>query len=197
MEKYRLEQVAVRLVQNAPLLSEEKIQTPKDAIKILANTFQDFDREVIGVVHLRPDKVPINMTIASIGTLDTTLSHPRELLKAAFLSNADSILLFHNHPSGNLSPSREDIALTIRMQQLCTLAGIPVLDHIILGGNCSYYSFLEKNILPLDQVHYSTELDSIDLKAAEYESQKYKSKERQEDFSKKTRKNHRKNEIEL
>ena len=105
--KYGIDQVSVRLVKEAPILSEEEISTPDDAIRILGDTFKDYDREVVGVVHLRSDNVPINMTIISMGTLNQSLVHPREVLKAAFLSNAASILLFHNHPSGSLKPSKE------------------------------------------------------------------------------------------
>lgn len=132
-QMFGLEQVSVRLVKEPPLLSEETIESPEDAVRILGDVFRDYDREVAGVVHLRSDHAPINMAIISMGSLNQSLMHPRELLKAAFLSNAESILIFHNHPSGRLIPSQEDIAVTARMQQLCMLAGIPVLDHIILG----------------------------------------------------------------
>ncbi|MDO4648662.1 MAG: JAB domain-containing protein [Eubacteriales bacterium] len=172
-EKYELDQVSVRLVREAPLLSEEKINTPEDAIRILGDAFKDYDREVVGVVHLRSDNAPINMTIVSMGCLNQSIVHPRELLKAAFLSNAAAIMMFHNHPSGSLQPSREDIAITNRMQQLCMMAGIPVLDHIILGQNDFYYSFREKDILPMDEIRYSSELSDVDLKVAEKEATKY------------------------
>ena len=171
--KYGLDQVSVHLVKEQPLLTNEGITNPESAVRILADAFRDYDREVVGVVHLRNDNVPINMTIASIGTLNSSLAHPREIMKAAFLSNAASILLFHNHPSGRLEPSKEDIALTNRMQQLCTLAGIPVLDHIILGKDQYYYSFREKDILPMDSLPYSTDLADINLKIAEKEAEKY------------------------
>ena len=171
--KYGIDQVSVRLVKEAPLLSEEEISTPEDAIRVLGDTFKDYDREVVGVVHLRSDNVPINMTIISMGTLNQSLVHPREVLKAAFLSNAASILLFHNHPSGNLKPSKEDIALTGRMQKLCMLAGIPVIDHVILGNDQSYFSFREKQILPMEQIQYSVDLNDINLKVAEKEAENY------------------------
>lgn len=171
--KYGIDQVSVRLVKEAPLLSEEEISTPEDAIRVLGDTFKDYDREVVGVVHLRSDNVPINMTIISMGTLNQSLVHPREVLKAAFLSNAASILLFHNHPSGSLNPSKEDIALTGRMQQLCMLAGIPVIDHVILGNDQSYFSFREKKILPMEQIQYSVDLNDINLKVAEKEAENY------------------------
>ena len=160
-------------MKEAPILSEEEISTPEDAIRVLGDTFKDYDREVVGVVHLRSDNVPINMTIISMGTLNQSLVHPREVLKAAFLSNAASILLFHNHPSGSLKPSKDDIALTGRMQQLCMLAGIPVIDHVILGNDQSYFSFREKKILPMEQIQYSVDLNDINLKVAEKEAENY------------------------
>ncbi|MDY6333993.1 MAG: JAB domain-containing protein [Lachnospiraceae bacterium] len=172
-KKFGLDQVSIRLVKEPPLLSNEEITNPESAVRILADAFRDYDREVVGVVHLKTDNTPINMMIASIGTLNSSVAHPRELMKAAFLSNAASIILFHNHPSGRLEPSKEDIALTNRMQQLCTLAGIPVLDHIILGKDQYYYSFREKDILPMDSMPYSTDLADINLKIAEKEAEKY------------------------
>lgn len=175
--KFRLEQVSVRLVKDAPLLSETAIRTAEDAVRVLGDAFRDYDREVVGVVHLRSDNSPINMTIVSMGCLNQSLIHPRELLKAAFLSNAASILMFHNHPSGNVTPSRDDIAITGRMQQVCMLAGIPVIDHIILGGGQSYYSFREKKIMPMDGMQYSEELADLDLKVAEKKAREYGSGE--------------------
>lgn len=172
-EKYGLEQVSVRMIREAHLLSDEKIQNPQDAIRILGDVFKDYDREVVGVVHLRSDNVPINMTIVSMGCLNQSLVHPREILKAAFLSNASSIMMFHNHPSGSLVPSREDIAITNRMQQLCMLAGVPVVDHIIIGQNDFYYSFREKDILPMDDIRYSIDLSGVDLQVAEKKAEKY------------------------
>lgn len=161
------------MVRDAPLISEEAIKTPEDAICLLGETFKDYDREVVGVVHLRNDNAPINMTIVSIGCLNQSIVHPREMIKAAFLSNASSILMFHNHPAGSLTPSKEDIAITNRMQQVCMMVGIPMLDHIILGQDNFYYSFREKGVLPMEEVRYSTSLSDVDLKVAEKEAEKY------------------------
>ena len=172
-ERYGLEQVSIRMVRDAPLISEESIETPEDAIRLLGETFKDYDREVVGVVHLRNDNSPINMTIVSMGCLNQSIVHPREMMKAAFLSNASSILMFHNHPAGSLSPSKNDIAITNRMQQVCMMAGIPMLDHIILGKENYYYSFREKGILQMEEVRYSTSLSDVDLKVAEKEAEKY------------------------
>ena len=77
------------------------------------------------------------------------------------------------NPSGSLKPSKEDIALTGRMQKLCMLAGIPVIDHVILGNDQSYFSFREKQILPMEQIQYSVDLNDINLKVAEKEAENY------------------------
>ena len=76
----------------------------------------------------------------SRGSLDSTLAHPREVFKAALLANAAAIVLAHNHPSGDASPSAEDVALTARLVNAGDIIGIDVLDHIIVGPG-SYFSF--------------------------------------------------------
>jgi DNA repair protein RadC len=99
-------------------------------------------------VNLKGDNTPINCHIASIGAVNQTMAHPRELLKSSILSNAANIILLHNHPSKNLHPSKEDTMLTDRMLKITELIGIPLLDHIIVGGdNSEYFSFKAKGLL--------------------------------------------------
>ena len=177
-KRYKLDRVGIRMVKEPPLYSSEPVNTPDAAVRLMAETLRQYDREVFCVVNLRNDMKPINMNIVSIGTLNRSLAHPREILKSTILSNAESVMLFHNHPSGNLSPSAEDIALTDRMQKLCTLLGVPVLDHIIIGNADRYYSFREHDILSIPQIEYTTDIGGIDLKAqkvAEKSSAKYQS----------------------
>ena len=111
-EIHRLNQVAIRMVEMPPLFSEEPMNGPAAAVKVMADTFRDYDREVVAVVNLRPDLKPINMNIVSMGALDQSLIHPREVLKSSILSNAASIMLIHNHTTGRMSPSKEDIKVT-------------------------------------------------------------------------------------
>ena len=75
------------------------------------------------------------MNIVSVGSLNEALINPREIFKSAILSNAHSMMLIHNHPSGNLTPSTSDIQTTARMQELGELMGISLVDHIITGRN--------------------------------------------------------------
>lgn len=98
---------------------------------------------------------------------DITPRDPREIFKSSILSNATSMILIHNHPSGNLEPSKWDTILTDRMLKLGELIGIPVVDHIIVGGeNKEYFSFKEKGILEFE--HNSFEIDYRKLDAERF-----------------------------
>lgn len=148
MEENSLTVVAVRLVSEPPLMSDTPIRCPQDVVKVMERYMSDFDREVFCVVNLQSDGRPISMNIVGIGALDGVQLNPREVVKTSILSNAGRIMLFHNHPSGNLSPSSEDIEFTERMVRVGELIGIPVLDHVILGRYGNYYSFLDAGIMP-------------------------------------------------
>ena len=106
---------------------------------------------------------PINMNIVSVGALDASLAHPREILKSPILSNAAQVMAFHNHPTGNLTPSEQDIQTTDRLQKLFDLAGIPLLDHIIVGDAHRYYSFRENQAFPLSHNQYATSLNELNF----------------------------------
>ena len=162
-EIHRLDQVAIRMVEMPPLFSEEPMNGPAAAVKVMADTFRDYDREVVAVVNLRADMRPININIASIGALDQSIAHPREILKSTILSNAAAIILVHNHPSGRLVPSVEDIGLTDRMNKICDLIGVKLVDHIIVGPGNEFYSFQEKNQMPLASLKLTKNLEDIEL----------------------------------
>ena len=162
-EMHRLNQVAIRMVEMPPLFSEEPMNGPAAAVKVMADTFRDYDREVVAVVNLRADMRPININIASIGALDQSIAHPREILKSTILSNAAAIILVHNHPSGRLVPSVEDIGLTDRMNKICGLIGVKLVDHIIVGPGNEFYSFQEKNKMPLASLKLTENLEDIEL----------------------------------
>jgi len=147
-KKFKLEVVSVRLVKDAPIFSEHRIISPQDAVDVIGKQLCEMDREVLCIINLKSDGTPINCHFASIGDINQTLANPREMFKTSILSNAANIILLHCHPSGSLWPSREDTILTDKMIKLCGLMGIPLLDHIIVGGNNSeYFSFKEKGIL--------------------------------------------------
>lgn len=94
---------------------------------------QDEPGEVFGMLCLSTKNRVIGYHEVSRGTLDATLVHPREVFKAALLANAAAIIVAHNHPSGDPTPSADDIALTSRLMAAGTLLGVSVLDHIVIG----------------------------------------------------------------
>ena len=160
---YRLNQVAIRLVEMPPLLSDVPLDGPEAAVKVMADMLKDYDREVVAIVNMQSDGRPINMNIVSMGALDQSIAHPREILKSTILSNAASIMMVHNHPSNKLTPSAEDIATTARIKQLCDLVGVRFLDHIIVGPGKDYYSFHQRDQIPLSSLKLTRNLGDIEL----------------------------------
>lgn len=155
-EAFKLDTVSVRLVKTRePVTSEEPLSSPDAVVRALAKEMSDYDREVIGVINFNAKMQPINVNFVSAGTLNYSVAHPREILKSAILSNASSMMMIHNHPSQDTTPSEADVMITDRMSQLCELAGIPLVDHIIVGGDGKeYFSFTEKKAMPVADAHY-------------------------------------------
>lgn len=160
---YKLNQVAIRMVDMPPLLSDTPMDGPEAAVKVMADMLKDYDREVVAIVNLQSDGRPINMNVVSMGALDQSIAHPREIFKSTILSNAASIMLVHNHPSGRLVPSSEDIVLTDRVKKLSDLIGVRFLDHVIVGPGKDYYSFHQKEQMPLSSLKLTKDLNDIEL----------------------------------
>ena len=158
---YTLDKVAIRMVKEPPLYSETPVRSPDDAVRLMAEMLKGYDREVFCIVNFRNEMSPINMNIVSMGTLNASLIHPREILKSPILSNAAHVMAFHNHPTGSLTPSQEDIQTTDRLQKLFDLAGIPLLDHIIIGNGDRYYSFRENQTLPVSENRFATAPEQV------------------------------------
>lgn len=155
---YKLDMVSVRLVHDPPLLSDHKIKTAEDAVQVIGELLGEMDREVICIINLRSDGTPINGHIASVGAINQAITTPREMLKAAILSNAASMIMLHCHPSGSVVPSMEDVKLTARMIEIGSLIGIPVVDHIIVGGDTKdYFSLRSREMLSFPDKNYQTD----------------------------------------
>lgn len=133
--------VSIRLISEAPCLSNKPILEAQDAIHIIGNMLEDWDRECLVVGK------PINMNIVSIGTINTTIVSGREIFKSAILSNATSIIMLHNHPSGTLIASKMDIDVTKKIIEAGKLLDIYLTDHIILGKNGEYLSLRKENYI--------------------------------------------------
>jgi len=102
-------------------------------------------KEYFLTLHLDGKNRIVCMEEVSVGSLNQSIVHPREVFKTALLSSAAAIVLIHNHPSGDPTPSREDREITRRLKEGGDLLGIRVLDHIIVGE--SYLSFVEQGLL--------------------------------------------------
>ena len=114
----------------------------QDIYEAFKERFEHADREEFLVLLLDGKNKLLGFHVVSVGTLTSSLTHPREIFKAAILANAAAILLLHNHPSGDPAPSAEDISITRRLKEAGELLGIQVLDHIIIGDG-RYVSFIE------------------------------------------------------
>jgi len=121
------------------------VKTPQDLVPFVKNYAMN-TKEHFLVVTLNGGHNIIHIHVVSVGTINRTLIHPREVFVSAITENAAAIILCHNHPSGNCSPSKDDIATTEMLINASAIVGIPILDHIIIDCN-GYFSFLENNIL--------------------------------------------------
>lgn len=128
-------------------VARKGVVTPKAAAQFLGPILSHETVEVFGALFLTTKHKVIAYHEVSRGTLDEALVHPREVFKAAFLANAAGVILAHNHPSGQVTPSPEDIDLTERLQKAGALLGVDVLDHLIIGWWGKYLSFKEESLL--------------------------------------------------
>lgn len=118
--------------------------TPTNIIKYFNYLFQDKKQEEFYVIYLDNSKKFLAKKKLFIGTISSSLVHPREIFKEAYLLSASYLICLHNHPSGNCLPSKEDIDITRKIKEIGVIHSIFLIDHIIIGQN-NYYSFYENN----------------------------------------------------
>ncbi|SMP16760.1 DNA replication and repair protein RadC [Desulfurobacterium pacificum] len=121
------------------------ISTPPDAFELLRR-FGDLEVEVFGIVTLNVKNVPLGVYEISKGSVNAAVVTPKEVFRPAVRDLAASVILFHNHPSGDTTPSSEDLKITQKLKRAAQLLDIEVLDHVIIGRD-SYFSFREEGIL--------------------------------------------------
>lgn len=128
-----------------------KVTSQETAFHILKEYLRDVDREHFVVLLLDQKYVIIGLSTIAQGTLTAALVQPREVFTPALLGKAAAVILAHNHPSGDVKPSRDDREVTERLKAAGEILGVQVLDHLIIGfshtGEASYYSFAEKGVL--------------------------------------------------
>ncbi|WP_105618634.1 JAB domain-containing protein [Vallitalea okinawensis] len=135
----------VKLVRESSFLYEpRKISSPQDGLKLIGEFLTDLYREAVLVVSLDTKNQPITINICSIGSINSSIIHPREVFKAAILSNAVSIIIGHYHPTNCTMPSLEDKEVMNRIKEVGEIIGIPLLDHIIIESNSNSYTSLRE-----------------------------------------------------
>ena len=138
--------VSVKLVrERSAIYGAKTITGPEDLASVVKRFLADTDREVFLTVNLSTTNAINSIHIVSIGSVDRAIVHPREVFKAAILSNASSIALVHSHPSGSLTPSLDDIDITRKLVKCGEILNIKVVDHIIVSDD-QHLSFAERKI---------------------------------------------------
>ncbi|MBT2710522.1 DNA repair protein RadC [Pseudomonas sp. ISL-84] len=123
------------------------VRSPEDGAKAAAKFIGDEDREVFFVMCLNTKNRIIAVHRCHVGSLNASIVSPREVFKSAILNNSSSIIVSHQHPSGDVQPSREDIEVTKRLAESGSILGIEVLDHLIVNDKDDYYSMKEKGYM--------------------------------------------------
>jgi len=128
-------------------LETTHITSPEDAFCVAKRFIQDDDREVFLVILLNTKNRVIAVHRAHVGSINSSVVHPREIFKSAILNNATSLIVSHQHPSGDPHPSREDIEVTERLVEVGRIVGIQLLDHIIVGAGEEFVSLKAQGVL--------------------------------------------------
>lgn len=126
--------------------SSAELSNPQAVFKFLQPKARRLDREHFWRIDLDARSRVLGYETVSIGTISASLVHPREVFKGAILQNAAAVIIAHNHPSGDTTPSPEDKDATRRIQRAGELLGIPLLDHMVVADQ-SFYSFKENGLI--------------------------------------------------
>lgn len=136
----RVDIVSLKMIKESSILYEKRaVISPKDASELVREFLEDSDREKFVVAYLNTKNEPTAIHTVSIGTVNSSLVHPREVMKGAILSNASSIILSHNHPSNNVKPSEEDIRITKRLVEVGKLEYDSQKRALKSESECSCY----------------------------------------------------------
>jgi DNA repair protein RadC len=137
--------VSVQLLRDSCIRKGPQINNPEDIFN-LVRYLSNKDRECFVSVHLDARNHVIGIEEVAIGSLNASIVHPREVFKSAILNNAASIILAHNHPSGDHKPSEDDIEITKRLENAGKIIGIKIADHVVIG-NSNFLSFRREGLL--------------------------------------------------
>ncbi|MFH1897085.1 MAG: DNA repair protein RadC [Candidatus Desantisbacteria bacterium] len=138
-------EVKIHLVRENNPAKECLVKSPKDVYELVKDELKKADREVFLAISLNTRNKILGINTVSVGSLNASLVHPREVFKPAILQNATGIILAHNHPSGDEKPSEEDLEITRRLVEAGKLLQIEVMDHVIVGNK--FYSFADNDLI--------------------------------------------------
>ena len=142
----RIDVVRLEVVRDRTVTyGKKKITQPEDLASLGFKLLGKADREMTLVVCLNANNRINALHVASVGSLTSSIVHPREVYKLAVVSNSAAIALLHNHPSGNLKASKEDIQITKKLIEAGKLLGIKLLDHLIIGDR-AFYSLSQNDV---------------------------------------------------
>jgi len=143
---YKIPDYKVMLIKDSSVPSDKKrIGSPVDVVDMFKTYLDGADREYFCIAMLDRKGNLLGLNTVSIGSVSSSIVHPREVFKPAIIIGASSIILCHNHPSGDTMPSNEDIAVTRKLIEGGKILNIEILDHVIIGDN--YYSFKEHGLI--------------------------------------------------
>ena len=144
---YRLPRYRVALVREGSCLSEQKtIRSPEDVFAIIGQEYENSVVETAMMLALDTKNKVIGVFNISTGSLNASIIHPRDVFQRAILSNAASVILVHNHPSGDPTPSPEDIDLTRKLVEAGRVMDIAALDHVVVGEG-RFVSIKERGVM--------------------------------------------------
>jgi len=123
-----------------------RISSPDDAAQVVMNELRFMKKEYFKVMLLDTKNYIVSVELISVGSLNSSIVHPRECFRPAVVNSVSSMILVHNHPSGETEPSHEDIILTNRLDECGKILGIKVIDHIIIGDG-TFFSFKEEGLI--------------------------------------------------
>lgn len=147
-EKIRLQSIFAvnQRLNRSQIKSGLAVRTPEDAANIFKAEFQNADVEIVKIALFNIRNRLIRLETVATGTLNTAVIHPRDIARLSLQYNAANVIMAHNHPSGDSSPSQEDIHLTQMVSEALKLLDIKLLDHIIIGMN-SFVSFSQEGLI--------------------------------------------------
>jgi len=129
-----------------PEVKDFDVKNPEGVVKAIRASIQDKAKEHFKLILLNPRNKIIGISTISVGTLNASLVHPREVFKDAIKHSAASVVLAHNHPSGDPEPSEDDLTITKRLTEAGKILGVEVMDHIIIAKN-GFFSFKERGLI--------------------------------------------------